>query len=175
MIRTAILALYLTVLIVVFGPLLILYGLCFGSTSTYYRVGVDWALFPFRLLGIRTRVEGIENIPSGPCLFASNHTSNADPPIIVKAIPRRMAVLIKKSIFNIPIMGKAFRIAHFIPVEREPRRGDEQHSRGVGTNENRAVVFDFSGGHAQPGRAGCFRLSVLDLPWPSKRVCRWCR
>src|SRR5579863_5604302 len=109
MIRTAILALYLAVLIVVFGPLLILYGLCFGSTSTYYRIGVDWALFPFRPLGIRTRVEGMENIPPGPCLFASNHTSNADPPIVVKAIPKRVGVLIKKSVFKIPIMGTAFR------------------------------------------------------------------
>ena len=121
MIRSAILLLYLTVVIILFGPLLILYGVCGGSMETYYRIGVGWALFLLRPLGIRTRLEGVENIPVGTCVFASNHTSNSDPPIIVKAIPRRVAVLIKKSIFSVPIMGKAFRLAHFIPVDRTDR------------------------------------------------------
>jgi len=123
MIRTAILALYLFIVILLFGPLLILYGLCGGSMDTYYRVGVRWSLFMIRPLGVRTRVEGTENIPPGACLFAANHASNTDPPILVGAIPRRIAILTKKSLFAIPIMGTAFRLAHFIPVDRADRGG----------------------------------------------------
>jgi 1-acyl-sn-glycerol-3-phosphate acyltransferase len=123
MIRTIILLLYLTVIIILFGPLLVLYGLCGGNMDTFYRVGVYWSLLMIRPLGIRTRVEGLKNIPAGPCVFASNHTSNADPPVILKAIPRRIGVLIKKSVFNVPIMGKAFRQARFVPVDRESRGG----------------------------------------------------
>ena len=101
MIRTIILLLYLTVVILLGGPLLILYGICGGNMDTFYHVGVYWALLLIRPLGIRTRIEGVENIPPVPCVFASNHTSNSDPPVILKAIPRRIGVLIKKSVFSL--------------------------------------------------------------------------
>ena len=118
MIRTAILVIYLTVLILLGGPLLVLYGLLFGADAAYYRVGVQSVLWIIRAVGIQTRVEGVENIPAGTCLFAANHASYADPPVLVGAIPGRVAVLAKKSIFAIPIMGKAFRLAHFVAVDR---------------------------------------------------------
>ncbi len=118
MIRTAVFTLYLALLILLGGPLLVLYGLIFGADDNYYRVGVDAVLLIVRAVGIRTRIEGIENIPPGTCLFAANHASNIDPPVLVGAIPRRIAILAKKSLFAIPIMGKAFRMAHFIPVDR---------------------------------------------------------
>ena len=141
MIRTTILLLYLTVLIILGGPLLILYGICGGSEETYYRVGVYWALLLVRPLGIRTRIEGIENIPAGPCVFASNHTSNADPPLVLRAIPRRVGVLIKKSVFSVPIMGKAFRIAHFIPVDRASRGSAMGSIREAAGDMKRGLSF----------------------------------
>jgi 1-acyl-sn-glycerol-3-phosphate acyltransferase len=36
----------------------------------------------------------------------------------VGAVRRRIAILAKKSLFAIPIVGPAFRIAHFVPVDR---------------------------------------------------------
>jgi 1-acyl-sn-glycerol-3-phosphate acyltransferase len=39
----------------------------------------------------------------------------------VGAIPRRIAVLLKESLFKWPIVGQAFRSAHFIPVNRGVR------------------------------------------------------
>jgi 1-acyl-sn-glycerol-3-phosphate acyltransferase len=118
MIRTLVFVTYLFFLILLGGPLLVLYGLIAGADDTYYRVGVSAVLFIVRGVGIRTRVEGLENIPAGTCLFAANHASNIDPPVLVGAIPRRIAILAKKSLFAIPIMGKAFRMAHFVPVDR---------------------------------------------------------
>jgi 1-acyl-sn-glycerol-3-phosphate acyltransferase len=40
---------------------------------------------------------------------------------VVGAIPRRIAILLKKSLFRFPIVGQAFTLAHFIPVERGNR------------------------------------------------------
>lgn len=67
------------------------------------------------------RVKGRANIPDGVCLFVANHTSSADAPAVVGAIPRRIAVLLKESLFKWPIAGQAFTLAHFIPVNRGDR------------------------------------------------------
>ena len=47
----------------------------------------------------------------------SNHVSNLDPPVLMPYLPR-CAVLLKRSLMNIPILGTAMRMAQFIPVER---------------------------------------------------------
>jgi len=123
MIRTALLALYLSVYTLIVGPPLVLYAALTGSVEALYWAGVKGLMFMVRLIGMRTRVEGLENIPPGTCVFASNHTSNADGPAIVGAIPRRIAILAKKSLFAAPVVGTAFKQAHFVPVDRsKPER-----------------------------------------------------
>jgi 1-acyl-sn-glycerol-3-phosphate acyltransferase len=86
-----------------------------------YWAGVRGVMFFVRAVGVRIRVVGLEKIPNGVCLFAANHTSSADAPAVVGAIPRRLAVLVKESLFKWPIVGRAFILAHFIPVKREVR------------------------------------------------------
>ena len=121
MIRTAIVAVFLTFYAVLLGPPLILYTLVSRSPKLLYWAGTKGLVFILRIVGMRVRVEGQENIPPGVCLFAANHTSNVDAPAIVGAIPRRVAVLARKSLFDIPIAGLAFRLANFVPVDRGNR------------------------------------------------------
>jgi 1-acyl-sn-glycerol-3-phosphate acyltransferase len=121
MIRTIIVAVFLSLYTLVLGPPLILYTLVTRSADLMYWVGVKGLVFITRVAGMRVNVEGRENIPSGVCLFAANHTSNADAPAIVGAIPRRLAIFGRKSLFDIPIVGLAFRLAKFVPVDRDNR------------------------------------------------------
>jgi 1-acyl-sn-glycerol-3-phosphate acyltransferase len=121
MIRTAIVALFLSLYTLVLGPPLILYTLVMRSADLMYWVGVKGVVFITWATGMRVRVEGLENIPAGVCLFAANHTSNADAAAIVGAIPRRLAIFGRKSLFDIPIVGLAFRLANFVPVDRGNR------------------------------------------------------
>jgi 1-acyl-sn-glycerol-3-phosphate acyltransferase len=118
MIRTAFVAVSLAIVTVVLGLPLLLYAALTGKVGPLYHAGVAAVVWVCRAAGLRTRVEGLENIPAGTCLFAANHTSNADAPAIVGAMPRRIAILGKKSLFAIPIVGTAFRLAQFVPVDR---------------------------------------------------------
>jgi 1-acyl-sn-glycerol-3-phosphate acyltransferase len=121
MIRTAFVATSMAICSLVLGPPLILYTLVTKSADLLYKVGLRCLTTITRLAGMKVTAEGRENIPSGVCLFAANHTSNADAAAILGAIPRRISLLGRKSLFDIPILGTAFRLARFVPVEREKR------------------------------------------------------
>ena len=121
MIRAAIVAVFLTFYTLLLGPPLIVHALLTGSVDLLYRVGLRGVLFITRVVGVRIWVEGVENIPPGVCIFVANHTSTADPPAVVGAIPRRIAIMAKESLFRIPIVGAAFRLARFVPVDRADR------------------------------------------------------
>ena len=105
----------------VLGPPLILLTLVTKSATLMYWAGVKMVVYVTRIAGEKVAVYGQENIPPGVCMFAANHTSNADAPAIVGAIPRRVAIFGRKSLFDIPVVGTAFRLAKFVPVDRENR------------------------------------------------------
>ena len=121
MLRTLFIAVFLSLYILILGPPLLLYTLVTRHVDPLYWAGVRGVMFFVRTVGVKVRVEGRANIPAGVCLFVANHTSSADAPAVVGAIPRRIAVLLKESLFKWPIVGQAFTLAHFIPVNRGDR------------------------------------------------------
>jgi 1-acyl-sn-glycerol-3-phosphate acyltransferase len=118
MIRTAIVAIFLTLCILILGPPLLLYSWATGNPDALFFTGTGAAYFVARVVGMRVKIEGREKIPPGVCLFLANHTSFADPVPIIWAIPRRIGILLKKSLFSVPIFGWAMRAAKFVPVDR---------------------------------------------------------
>ena len=121
MLRTIFIAVFLSIYILIVGPPLIIYTLITKNPSPIYWAGIKGVMFFVRCVGVRVRVVGKERIPAGVCLFVANHTSAADAPAVVGAIPRRIAILLKESLFKWPIVGPAFLSARFIPVNRNAR------------------------------------------------------
>jgi 1-acyl-sn-glycerol-3-phosphate acyltransferase len=121
MIRTIAAVLYFSLALVLFVPMLILWSLVTGSPDFMYWTVMRAVRWGVRLARVRVRIEGLENIPSGVCIFAANHTSNVDPLAFIPIIPRRVAILVKKELFRIPILSKAMRLANFVPVDRMDR------------------------------------------------------
>jgi 1-acyl-sn-glycerol-3-phosphate acyltransferase len=121
MLRTIFIAVFLSLYILIVGPPLIIYTLITKNPGPIYWAGIKGVMFFVRCVGVHVRVVGKERIPASVCLFVANHTSAADAPAVVGAIPRRIAILLKESLFKWPIVGPAFLSARFIPVNRNAR------------------------------------------------------
>jgi 1-acyl-sn-glycerol-3-phosphate acyltransferase len=121
MLRGAFICIFMTLYILVLGPPLLIYTFVTRHVDPLYWAGVNGVMFFVRCVGVRVHVKGAEHIPAGTCIFAANHTSSADAPAVVWSIPRRIAILLKRSLFKYPIVGQAFHLAHFIPVDRFDR------------------------------------------------------
>ncbi len=118
MLRAAFICVFLSLYILLLGPPMLVYTVLSKNPSPLYWTALKGILFFVRAVGVRIRVKGIEHIPEGTVIFAANHSSAADAPAVVGAIPRRIAVLLKRSLFGYPIVGQAFHLAQFIPVDR---------------------------------------------------------
>jgi 1-acyl-sn-glycerol-3-phosphate acyltransferase len=121
MLRAAFISVFVTLYVLLLGPPLLLYSLITNDVDPLYWAGVKGVMFFVNCVGVRVRVKGTERIPQGTCIFAANHTSSVDAPAVVGAIPRRIAILLKRSLFEWPIAGQAFHLALFIPVDRFDR------------------------------------------------------
>jgi len=118
MFRAAFMCFFLSLYVLLVGPPLLIYTFVTRHVDPLYWAGVRGVMFFVNCVGVRVQVRGLERIPPGTCIFAANHTSSADAPAVVGAIPSRIAILLKRSLFEWPIVGQAFQLAHFIPVDR---------------------------------------------------------
>ncbi len=118
------LATYLTVALYVLlaGPPFLLIAIVFGNTALLYRVGHLGVRLGLFLSGIGIEVEGAEHIArSRAAVYAVNHTSNVEPPIIFDMLHElfpRLRILYKAELRKLPVLVRAFDLAGFIPLER---------------------------------------------------------
>jgi len=93
-----------------------------GDIRPLYKIGMWSARTGVRLAGIRVRIVGLEQLDARRTyVFMSNHVSNIDPPMLLPRIPGRTSVMAKQELFNVPILGKAMRMASLVPVNRGDR------------------------------------------------------
>jgi 1-acyl-sn-glycerol-3-phosphate acyltransferase len=93
-----------------------------GDVSLLYRMFMFGAWNGARLTGVSVNTVGLDKLdPEGTYIFMSNHVSNLDPPITIPLIPRRTSVMVKRELFNIPILGRAMRMGSLVPVDRGNR------------------------------------------------------
>jgi 1-acyl-sn-glycerol-3-phosphate acyltransferase len=167
MIRTLVLALFLGLAVILALPWLILWSVIVGNADLMYGLAMKVVRFGNRIAGIRVRVEGLDNIPPGACVFASNHVSNVDALAFIPAIPRRVAILIKQELLRIPILSVGMRRAQFIPVDRSDREAAAASIEVAVSTLKQGLSFAIfaegtrsADGHLRPFKRGAFSVAI---------------
>lgn len=120
--RTLLTAVVLSVYILTCGPIVLLWALVTRRPGILYRAGALGIRAGFALTGIRLEVRGSEHIARGAAVYASNHSSNIDPPAVFLALQPvfpRLRILYKAELRKLPVLVWAFDLAGFVPIERE--------------------------------------------------------
>ena len=120
--RTLLTAVVLSLYILTCGPIVLLWALVTRRPGILYRAGALGIRAGFALTGIRLAVRGGEHVARGAAVYASNHSSNIDPPAVFLALQPvfpRLRVLYKAELRKLPVLVWAFDLAGFVPIERE--------------------------------------------------------
>jgi 1-acyl-sn-glycerol-3-phosphate acyltransferase len=104
---------------ILFASVSVAVSFCDATGRRQARIAVAWSRTLLRIVGIRVRVEGLDNIsPDGVYVFASNHVSYMDTPVVLGNVPVQFRFLAKKGLFMIPFLGTHLQRAGHIPVFR---------------------------------------------------------
>ena len=122
LVRTVLTYLITSLYIVIVGTFALLIVVPLGWTNVLYELGHGGVALALGLAGIRYQVIGREHVPKDRAVvFCSNHQSNVDPPILFRALHRRLHVLYKAELRKIPVLGRVIEAGGFIPVQRDNR------------------------------------------------------
>jgi len=165
----------------VYVPLVYLYTLVLGIlsllSSLFDRSGRVqhwfarlWARMILKTGPIPVHVEGLENIdPAQPAVYAANHLSALDIPVLLAEIPGQFRIMAKKELFRYPMLGWHLKRSGQIPIVL----GDAHASVGSLKRAGRALrkglplmVFPEGGrspsGQLQPFMGGAFFAAIAE-------------
>src|SRR5213595_3503731 len=78
-----------------------------GGGGVYDWGTNDWSRQILRAAGTPVRVEGMERIPRGPVVYASNHSSMFDIWALAATLPGSTRFVGKEELVRIPLLGRA--------------------------------------------------------------------
>ena len=112
------------------GPPGMLLAMATGRPHVLYVLGRLGVRIGLGAAGIRRRVAGQQHIQRDrAAVYCVNHASNVEPPILYMALAAlhpRLRILYKAQIHKLPVLGRAFDIAGFVPIERRSARRSMQ-------------------------------------------------
>ncbi len=103
-----------------FGTAALIASLWAKTGRTQHRIAQVWARACLSVSGARLTVCGAENLSRHRvAVYASNHTSYMDTPVIFASLPFQFRILAKKELWSIPFIGWYLARSGQIPINTE--------------------------------------------------------
>src|SRR6476620_8646420 len=109
----------ISVYTIVLGTISVLSTLFDRSGDFGHRCARAWSWLILKTTGVTVRVEGLARLdPSRSYVFAANHQSLYDIPIVFASLPFQLRIIAKESLGRIPFMGWHLLRAGHVLVDR---------------------------------------------------------
>jgi 1-acyl-sn-glycerol-3-phosphate acyltransferase len=160
-------------------PLVVFFTAFFGSLNLFFVpfdkggdkqvwLAKKWASVLVKVMGIKITVEGLENLDPGQhYIFAGNHRSYTDTPVLLSTLPGNFRFMAKSELFDIPLMGHHLKTAGHIPVSltnpREAVRSLTQAGQKIRDQKLSIIIFPEGGrtmGELEPFKEGAAILAI---------------
>ena len=154
------------------------------KSSPWLRFIVAVLYLPMSAL-FKLRWRGVENVPAaGPAILVINHVSYADPLVVARYVydaGRAPRFLAKRSLFDTPVVGAAFRGTGQIPVDRGTSLARQSLEGAVAALRRGEIVIVYPEGTVtrdpnwwpMVGRTGAARLALLAPDVPVIPAAQW--
>ena len=104
---------------IVLGTISVLSALVDRSGNVGHRCAIAWSRLILWTTGVKVRVEGLERLdPGRSYVFAANHQSIYDIPIVFASLPFQVRIIAKESLGRIPFMGWHLQRTGHVLVDR---------------------------------------------------------
>lgn len=136
-----------------------------------HRCARAWARLILKTTGVRVHASGLELIdPRQSYVFASNHQSIYDIPILFASLPLQLRIVAKASLGRFPFLGWHLqRTGHLLVDRRKPGAGIVAKMRRLVSEAHSLIVFP-EGTRSVDGRVGRFKrgtfLVAIDAQLP---------
>lgn len=144
----------------------------FDRTGNFaHRCARAWAWLILKTTGVRVTVTGLEHLePGRSYVFAANHQSIYDIPIVFTSIPFQLRIVAKESLGRIPFMGwHLHRAGHLLVDRRNPGADIVEKMRRLVGESSSLIVFP-EGTRSRDGAVGRFKkgsfLVAMDAGLP---------
>ena len=150
---------------VVFGALSI--ASSFVEKSGYFAhwCARTWSRFILATTGVHVDVSGLEQLdPRGTYVFAANHQSIYDIPILFWSLPHQLRIIAKESLGKFPVIGWHLRRTGHMLVDRsKPDRAKIFSWAGRLTTNGLSLILFPEGTRSLDGRVGKFKAGTFFL------------
>jgi 1-acyl-sn-glycerol-3-phosphate acyltransferase len=163
----------------IFVPLVYLYTAIMGSLSLLssfidrdgrmqHWFAVHWSRMILASAGVRVRVEGVEHIdPSQAAVYAANHLSALDIPVLYSCLPGQFRIMAKRELFSYPFMGWHLSRSGQIPIDQGDARASLRSLNHASLSLRHGMplaIFPEGGrshdGHLQTFMGGAFYMAI---------------
>ncbi len=158
----------MTVITVVCGSVSLFFSLFEKSGRVQHWIARLWARGLVRACGCTVTIQGREKLLNAPvAVYASNHTSYMDTPVIFASLPFQFRILAKKELWPIAFIGWYLDRSGQIPIDtRNPRASLSSLAGGVKALRSGMPLFVFPeggrtlDGELQPFLSGAAFLAI---------------
>ena len=162
----------IVVITLVYALIVSLHMILWRNGDVYFAYARSWSKKILWLAGVRVELRGAHNlVPAERYIYAANHTSLFDIPVILAFVPDNVRIMYKQELERIPVFGWGLRLSPFISINRERSRqaaGTLEETVASMQTGSSVLVFP-EGTRSKDGALGVFKRGAFTMAVRSGR------